>query len=670
MTSWRTRLVGLMAAVVTALVGCGGGGESGTPITGGAEAADLALVLSSSTISNAGTQTVTATVTALDSRRNALPNAAVRVAVDANATVQVASTKTGADGTLAAVIGVGSDRTVRKITITATSGTVVKTAELQVTEGGDTGVKKAADMTLTLSALTLANSGTQTVTATVTTVDANRNVIKDVPVTFAVDLGATVKPSGTVTDDDGRITAAISIGDDQSNRTITVTATSGTLVSKRTLQVTGAQIKTTLLPPALGPGDSGKVQFRVADVNGNPVPYKEIRITGPGPVEKTGTSDINGDYEFTYVAPSTTGDYVIRAAAIGTETKATLKVLTGGTIPDVTIPVQAASVSANPSVVPINRTGQTNQATIRALFLSTNNKPVENVRVRFDLDDDKQSIGGSFTSADTIVYSDANGVATTSYIAGQRFSPTDGVTVRACWDTKEFAAGSCPNAARTTLTVIADALSVTVGTNNLIQIDPSALKYVKRYAVQVVDSSGLAAADVQISASVDLLKYGKGYWVKGLETWNQVLVKECDNEDLNRNGVAEVFSNGVIEDANSSFNNPLGRAALEPRKADVAVSFEGGNKTDTRGTVVLRVEYPQNVASWVQFNLVVAASGVAGSEGRADFVAYLPVLADHIKLDTTPPFVRSPYGIETSPTVPASEPGSNRPEAMLCENRN
>lgn len=673
MISWRVFVAGLATALVAA---CGGGGDAGTPVVGPAPSpsvADLALVLSASTLPNSGKETVTATVTAVDANRNAVPNVEVALSVNANATIEVLSKKTGTDGKLTGTVGIGADTTVRKITVTATASGITRTAEIQVSEGGSTGTPKAADLTMSLSSPTLPNSGTQTVTVTVTAVDANRNTVSGIPVSYAVNQGATVKVSASSTDADGKSTAAVSIGDDRSNRVITVTATSGTLTKSLNIQVIGSQIRATLLPAVVSPGQAGKVQYRLTDVNGNAVAGKSIVVTGPGGVQTTGTSDANGDYEYPYTA-QTAGDLLIRASALGVEKLVTVTVLANnGTIPEVTTDVQSASVSANPSVVAVNSATTSNQTTIRALFLSAENKPIPNLRVRFDLDGDKQSIGGSFTAGNTMVYTDAAGIATTSYVPGSRFSPTDGVTVRACWDKRDFAAGTCPNEVKNTLTVIADSLSVSIGTNNQIGVDDTGLKYVKRYIVQVVDSAGLAAADVQISASVDLLQYIKGEWVPGTVRWGQVVRKTCENEDVNRNGVNEVFSNGQVEDANGSFNKPAGRPALEPRKADVALSFEGSNKTNTSGSLVLRLEYPQNIGSWVNFNLVVSASGVAGSEGRADFTGTLEVLAAHVnKLDESPPFRISPYGIQDSPLTPnpVAEPGSSRTPVFLCTNPN
>lgn len=671
MMSWRAWAAGLATVL---LASCGGGGSSGTGFVGTTPttATSLDLVLSDSTIKNTDTVGIRATVRALDANRNTVANVPVTIKVDANATVAAPDTKTGSDGILVGTVGVGSDKTLRTITVTAESGSLPPaSAKLQVVDGSS-GEPKASDLALTLSSPTLANSGTQTVTATVVAVDSNRNTIANIPVTLAVDSNATVKVANTVTDSDGKVTGTVGIGDDKTNRVIVVTARSGTLTRTVSLQVTGAQIKSTLLPPAVVVGKPGKVQYKLTDVNGNPIAGKSITIQGPGAIQATGTSDANGNFEYSYTAPNVAGDATIRASALGVENQAALVVLPSDQgIPDVQIPVQSASVSANPSVVPVNTGNTTNQATIRALFLAASNAPIKNVRVRFDLDGDKQSIGGSFTAGSTIVYSDAAGVATTAYVPGSRFSPTDGVTVRACWDYVDFAASACPHSVKTTLTVISESLSVSIGTNNLIAIDTSTLKYVNRYVVQVVDSSGLAAADVQVSASVDLLQYRKGFWELHPDTWVQVVKASCDNEDVNRNGVSEVFSNGQAEDANNSLNSPAGRPALDPRKADVAVSFEGSTKTNTNGIVVIRIEYPQNVGSWDIANIVVAASGVAGTEGRANFVTVLPVPADVVrKTDGVPPFVDSPYGIESSPTIQVSEPGNSRPPAVLCTNKN
>ena len=107
-------------------------------------------------------------------------------------------------------------------------------------------------------------------------------------------------------------------------------------------------------------------------------------------------------------------------------------------------------------MVPVEHGSTSNRSELRALFLGAGNAPVPNVRVRFDLAGDVNNIGGSLTSGTNVVYSDANGVATTAYVPGSRSSPTDGLTVRACWAASDFAAGTCPNADAQHLTVISE----------------------------------------------------------------------------------------------------------------------------------------------------------------------------------------------------------------------
>ena len=543
------------------------------------------------------------------------------------------------------------------------------------------GAAVAADLTLALSALTLKNSGTDTLAVTVTAVDANRNTVPGIAIALAVDAGATLRASSKTTDTNGQVTGTVGIGDDPANRTITVTATSGDVTRSRVIQVVGAKIIATALPQTLQPSAAGQVQFRLVDSTANPIANKTITISGPGGVQTTAQTLSNGDYTYAYTAPSTAGNLDIRASAAGTETVVSVLVqAANGGIPNAVGTVQSGSLAANPSVVAVNAAGSTtNRTELRALFLAAQNLPIANIRVAFDMDGDKQSIGGGFSSGNSLVYSDSSGVARSAYIPGARFSAKDGVTIRACWDTKDFTfdptakdpSAGCPNAVRSTLTVTSDALSVTIGTNAEIII--KTLTYQKQFVVQVVDSAGVAAKDVQVSASVDLTQYEKGFYafVPAAERWVQSVMASCDNEDVNRNGVAEVFSNGQAEDANGSFNALTGTLALDPHKADVAVSFPGSSKTDSSGQVIVNIEYPQSVASWDVFNLVVSAAGVGGTEGRGNYMAVLPVPAKAVTDKTVPPpFVVSPYGLEASPLTVVSEPLSSRPPAVLCTNKN
>jgi len=334
---------------------------------------------------------------------------------------------------------------------------------------------------------------------------------------------------------------------------------------------------------------------------------------------------------------------------------ATQTIIVGGTsVPAAVGTIQSASVSANPSVVATNSTSTINRTEIRALFVGANNAPIKNVRVKFDLNGDVNSIGGSFSTGANVVYTDDNGIATTAYVPGTRSSPTNGVTIRACYDNVDFT--TCTRSTSTTITVASDPLSVSIGTNNLIVNGPNQLTYIRQYVVLVVDASGRAKANVNIVPSIDLDFYYKGRYVNP-GAYTRVAFG-CINEDRNRNGILE--TSAPSEDLNHS-------DAIEPRKSDATITILGNGQTDANGSAIVQVEYPQNVASWLHVNILVSATGVSGTEGRATWPELLPVPVDALTASAVPPFVVSPYGTVTVTQIidPTQIPGGLLPDGTL-----
>lgn len=160
----------------------------------------------------------------------------------------------------------------------------------------------------------------------------------------------------------------------------------------------------------------------------------------------------------------------------------------------------------------------------------------------------------------------------------------------------EIANGACPNFRIATMTVASQPLSITLGDNNELVKGANNLTYIKKFDIAVADAAGNAVPNAQISASVDLRSYGKGLYASP-RTW-------CRNEDLNRNGFL---------DADEILAGD-GDGEISPRKADVVLSFIGDKTTGTNGRATIQVEYPMNVATWLQYAVKVTTS-VAGSEG-------------------------------------------------------
>jgi hypothetical protein len=522
--------------------------------------------------------------------------------------------------------------------------------------GGGGGSAPTADLIVELSKANVANTGSDSVIITTTALDAARNTITGAPVQVTADAEAIVTSTTATTGADGKQQSTLTIGSNRSNRIITVTVQSGSVTKTASVQVFGAKVTATLVPAVVAPGAAGKIQYRLTDQAGSPMVGQEVVVTATGftPAEATGTTGVNGDYEFSYTAPAAPGSYTVTANAGGTSDEQRISVQAASSVPAPTGVITSASVSANPSVVGTNLVGSTsNRSEVRALFLAAGNVPVRNVRVRFDLAGDANAIGGTFTTGSEILYSDVNGVVTSAYVPATRSSPTDGVTIRACYASSDALLGTaaaplCPNSVTTSLTVTSEPLGISIGTNELIIVNE--LTYAKKYIVSVVDSAGRAKADVDLVVSLDLTNYRKGAYALFDDEWvkiNDPLVPTfgdravCANEDTNRNGVLEVG-----EDADND-----GR--LDPGKSDVSVSLLHA-KTRADGTAELQILYAKSFGSWVDAKITVAASGVSGTEGRAiAVVAPVPVDAASItNADVPPAYQVSPYGTAPSCTNP------------------
>ncbi|HSV69586.1 MAG TPA: hypothetical protein VLI72_05700 [Methylibium sp.] len=506
-------------------------------------------------------------------------------------------------------------------------------------------------MSLALDKTQVTNSGIEAVVATATATNASNQVVQGAAVTLSVDnSGATIAVGGATTDAAGELDGTVRIGPNHANRTITVTATAaGVAPVTATFEVTGSNLVGTPVPAVLSSGAGGVVRYRLVDATSNPM--AGYAITVDGPTAASGTTNANGEFDYSYTAPTAAGTLTITASAAGDDESVDVTVQSAGSgsIPDAVGPVASPSLSANPDVVAVSTGTTSGQAQLRALFLGSNNQPIRNVRVRFDLNGDLNSVGGTIGTGTSLVYSNAEGIALSTYTAGARSSPTNGVTIRACWALVDFAVGTCPNPTplTTTLTVASEPVSIAIGTDNTIGEGDSGLSYVKRYVIQVADSSGVAKSGVQVTASIDLEQFMKGQLTPG-EPWVKVYaggggatdnVSRCPNEDTNRNNALDAG-----EDAD-------GDGQLEPRKADVVVSYPGGNTTNTDGTVIVQIKYPKNVASWVNFDLKVSA-GVSASEGVAHWRGTLPFAAADVEdVTVSPPFQFSPYGQQAGCTV-------------------
>lgn len=635
-------------------------------VTGG-KVADISLVADKTTLPNNGTQPVVITATTLDSSRSAAGGSQLTFNVEdpvgtnggAFVTPDGNATTTGAtNGQLKATVTLGSNKTNRTIKLNAVSGTVTRSISLDVVDS--TAVTPvAADMTIALDKATVGNGGSEQVAVTVTAVDGSRNAVSGIDVTFSVDSNAVVVVGNSKTTADGTAKATVTIGADRSNRLVTVTAKSGTFTRQASFRVTGAKLQATLQPATLKVGDTGQVQYTLTDVSGTAMVGSSVVVSGPGAAGATGTTDSRGQYLYTYTGAGS-GPVTISAQAGGASLTSTVQIDAKLSDVPATTTIASATFTVAPSVVNVNAVGsKDNRAELRLLFLSSNNQPVPNVRVRLGFGDNASGTDGDISSGkDAVITSDANGIALSGFVAGQRASSTDQVRIFACYgkDDSVESISACPTNRKlsVSLTVVEQPLSISIGTDNAIEEGLTKLTYIQRFTVLVVDAAGNPKSDVQLAPLLDLPSYRKGWWDWNGEEWVQVLTASCLNEDSSTNG----FRNGTIETFGGVSEDLNGSGQLDPRKSDVSIAMVGTTKTDANGLAVLRIEYPKNYGGWTEYSIRVSASGVVSPPAWFGRIAEagvaltslqgtpkitgVPITA--VKAEGEPPFVTSPYG--------------------------
>ncbi|RYE42964.1 MAG: hypothetical protein EOP24_30480 [Hyphomicrobiales bacterium] len=497
------------------------------------------------------------------------------------------------------------------------------------TNPGDTGAKAVASVDYQLDKSTLTNTGADTAVLTVTALDANNNPVNGAAVSVVVDTGV-YTPDAATTDAAGKVTGKISTGSNKSNRNIAFTVNAGGKIKSDVLPVTGSQITFSTVPSAPAPGASVTLSLKVTDVNSAAIGNIDVALGGSLGFTGTVKTDTNGVATANLAAaPRTTGNYTVEATASGVTSKRDVQVVsaTGG-VPDAVGVISAASLSIAPNTIAPNSAGSTtNRAGLKALFQNASNQAIKDVRVRFEIVAPGLGAGEFISTGNATVFTDVNGIANADYVAGTRSSPTNGVVIRACYGNSdaEIANGACSNFKIATLTVAAEPLSITLGSNNEMSKGTDNLTYIKKFDVAVSDAAGNAVSNAQISASVDLENYLKGPAYNGLK-----LI--CANEDSNRNGLLDAG-----EDRN-------GDGVLTPRKADILISYVGSRTTGANGRATIQIEYPQNVATWLLYAVKVTTS-VAGSEGtvQRSFVTGF-IEGDEVNGS----FLTPPYGSDNS----------------------
>ena len=185
--------------------------------------------------------------------------------------------------------------------------------------------------------------------------------------------------------------------------------------------------------------------------------------------------------------------------------------------------------------------------------------------------------------------------------------------------------------------------------------------------------AGRAVPNAPVDISVDITHYQKGDFgtstltlssvepLSPTEAWPSMTTAPtltrnvwCPNEDANRNGnvdpttVFETTNPEMFTGRGENYNlstDSNGQPTLEPRKADLIVSYDDPSVTATNasGILVIKVEYSQRFATWLAYKVRVTAS-VAGSQGMAERLFVTSFVQGDL---STGSFLEPPYGFNS-----------------------
>lgn len=608
------RFIALM--LTTALVACGGGGGSAGGDSTGSKTpavniASIEVLASAAELRSADSLGIKITAVVKDTANKALTNQAVAFKASSG-TLSEAGAATGTDGKATAMLTAGADRSNRSITVTVTSGGVSGNIVVPVT-----------GTTLSITGTTSLIKG-GSASYSVSLKDSSSNPIEGVTVSVTSTLGNALSPASSKTDSTG--TANFAYAATNSGSDSLVFSAAG---ASQTLAVSVSSQDFTFSTPATGAeiavNQSQTVTVRLLSggvgVAGKNIYFGTTRgLVTPALV----TTDAAGNASVV-ISSASAGRATISAQIEG-GTTATLPLSFVASIPS-TLVLQASGAALPPN----EGASVANQVELRAMVRDAAGNPVKGRTVFFTAVQDLS--GGTIKTGSAVT--DANGLAKDAFVAGAVSTAANGVVIRA----------TVANTAvmhETRLTVSKQALFIAIASNNT--LEKLATTYRKTFSVQVNDANGAPVADQNITLSYWAPKYMKGTMVfaltaLGTGSWkiDESTVNECQNEDVNRNGILDSG-----EDQNSDARlNPGLPAVIAPASVT----------TSSTGFAEFTVTYGQQYALWFEMDLTARAM-VAGTESSGSYLLTAPVLAADVTDRAIAPAGRvSPFGtgVCTSP---------------------
>src|SRR6266446_5348533 len=599
-------------------------GNSGTgPGTGpgpvpGPTGTRVQLLASSPQMPSSGLTTVDLTAIVVDANGQAVMGTAVvfSTGTDPSAFISNISSSgvSDANGTVTAKLNLGSNKSNRFISVTAstqgaTAATGVDVTGTAITISGNSSLAFGSNTTLTFSLKDSAGGALLGFTMTLTSATGN-----------------SISPAPGTTNSSGQVTAVVTAtaaGND------TITATAAGASKTQALTVSSAGFAFTTPAPSVDIPLNTPTTISVnwtnggAPAAGQAVTFATSRGTITGsPSTTNGTGDTPG----VSISSTTAGTATVTASGPGGTPAATINVTFVATTAS-SIAAQAVPGAVQTTTGVASQTN--NKSTISVVVRDAANNLVKNAGVDFNLTD---TTGGSLNASHAIT--DVTGGAAVTYTAGTVSSAQNGVAIQATvTDIGGVPVGGPAITDTATLTVSGQSLLVRLGTDNLVLSQPPLYK--KTWVAVVTDAGGNAVPNVTVIFALRPGHYRKGtfdFFDTTAGTWHQAVsvTPPCDNEDFNFNGNLE---------PGEDFN---GNGSLEP--GGVATVNATG-VTDSSGIATAVITYPKDHARWAEY-ILEARTAVTSNDPPTLATFFLVGLAsDYSDKNVSPPGETSPYGV-------------------------
>ncbi|PID73667.1 MAG: hypothetical protein CSB33_02670 [Desulfobacterales bacterium] len=265
------------------------------------------------------------------------------------------------------------------------------------------------------------------------------------------------------------------------------------------------------------------------------------------------------------------------------------------------IALQPGSTTVNPSTGDMK-----NSVSLEATVKNSRDQVVGGAPILFSL---SRTTGGGEYVTPVVVYTDASGVARSTFFSGVLPSDNQGVTVTAqvigkasVNDDKSIIIGKTPG-------------SVVIGHAIEAVANEQKTTYTVSISTVISDTAGNPVAGADVSLSAWPSKYATGYWTK-LDPCEPVYTGQYWNEDINRNLILDPGED--LHEAGAK-----GYGELTPPNSSAGSITPAVAQTDENGVAYFDLTYLNNDAAWIQTELT-ASTMAFGTESQSTLKFWLP----------------------------------------------